>query len=140
MTVVDLTNVGDETKGCAEIVVLEVLFTHSMPGQSFTIEYVDGVSRGPRRRSVRSRYPLIPPQRHKSGYRRTSPSGHFRTHAPHKAKPFYGISYTANSSAIPRSDARCRTGSRLLVLRIDEEPGCSTTGPVAKIEREAARP
>jgi hypothetical protein len=53
---------------------------------------------------------------------------------------FYGISYTTSSSAIPRSDARRRTGSRLLVLRIDEEPGCSTTGPVAKIEREAARP
>jgi hypothetical protein len=55
-------------------------------------------------------------------------------------RSFYGISYTTSSSAIPRSDARCRTGSRLLVLRIHEEPGCSTTGPVAKIEREAARP
>ena len=55
-------------------------------------------------------------------------------------RSFYGISYTTSSSAIPRSDARCRTGSRLLVLRIDEEPGCSTTGPVAKIERVAARP
>jgi hypothetical protein len=55
-------------------------------------------------------------------------------------RSIYGISYTTSSFAIPRSDARCRTGSRLLLLRIDEEPGCSTTGPVAKIEREAARP
>jgi len=43
-TVVDLINRGDKTKSYAEIVALEVLFTRSMPGQSFwilTVDYVD---------------------------------------------------------------------------------------------------
>jgi len=43
VTVVDLINVGDDTTGYAEIVALEVLFTRSMPGQSFTVDYVDGI-------------------------------------------------------------------------------------------------
>ena len=46
MTVVDLINVGDEARGYAEIVALEVLFTESMPGQSFwilTVDYVNGM-------------------------------------------------------------------------------------------------
>lgn len=46
MTVVDLINVGDRTKGYAEIVALEVLFTEVIPGQSFwilTLDYEDGM-------------------------------------------------------------------------------------------------
>jgi hypothetical protein len=48
MTVVDLVNVGDKTRGFAEIVALEVLFTQSMPDQSFwilTVDYVDGTKK-----------------------------------------------------------------------------------------------
>jgi len=41
MTVVDLINVGDKTRGYAEIVALEVLFTESIPDQSFWILAVD---------------------------------------------------------------------------------------------------
>src|SRR5713101_5336990 len=49
----------------------------------------------------------------------------------------YGISYTMNSSAMPRSEARLGSGLSPLVSRIDEDCGCSTTGSVAKIERDA---
>jgi hypothetical protein len=43
MTVVDLINVGDEAKGYAEIVALEVLFTQTTPSQSFlAVDYADG--------------------------------------------------------------------------------------------------
>jgi len=46
MTVVDLINVGDKTRGYADIVALEVLFTQAAPGQLFwvlTVDYVDGM-------------------------------------------------------------------------------------------------
>jgi len=43
MALVDRINVGDETSGYAEIVAIEVLFTRSMPGQSFMVDYVDGM-------------------------------------------------------------------------------------------------
>lgn len=46
MTVVDLINVGNKVRGFAEIVALEILFTESMPDQSFwilTVDYVDGM-------------------------------------------------------------------------------------------------
>ena len=43
MTVVDLINVGDKTRGYAEIVALEILFTQSSPGQTFWILTVDYV-------------------------------------------------------------------------------------------------
>jgi hypothetical protein len=42
-TVVDLINIGDEARGYAEIVALEVLFTRSKPGQSFQVFTVDYV-------------------------------------------------------------------------------------------------
>jgi hypothetical protein len=40
-TVVDLINVGDEAKGYAEIVALEILFTQTLPDQSFCVLAVD---------------------------------------------------------------------------------------------------
>jgi hypothetical protein len=46
MTVVDLINVGDKTRGYADIVALEVLFTEAVPGQLFwilTVDFVDGM-------------------------------------------------------------------------------------------------
>jgi hypothetical protein len=52
----------------------------------------------------------------------------------------YGISYTTSSSAMPRSNVSCRTGSSPIVLRIDDEPGYSTTGLVAQILCDAASP
>ncbi len=45
-----------------------------------------------------------------------------------------------NSSAMPRSAARCGSGFSPLVSRIDEDCGCSTTGSLAKIDRDAASP
>jgi hypothetical protein len=45
LTVVDLINVGDKTKGFADIGALEVQFTQVNPGQRFlilTIKYEDG--------------------------------------------------------------------------------------------------
>jgi hypothetical protein len=42
MTTVELINVGDGAKGYVEIVALEVLFTRSMPSQSFTLDCVGG--------------------------------------------------------------------------------------------------
>jgi hypothetical protein len=44
ITVVDLINVGDETSGYADVDALEVLFTKSMPDQSFWIVTVDYVN------------------------------------------------------------------------------------------------
>jgi hypothetical protein len=44
MTVVELINVGEKTKGYANIVALDVLFTQAAPGQLFwvlTVDYVD---------------------------------------------------------------------------------------------------
>jgi hypothetical protein len=46
MTVIDLINVGDETRGYADVVALEVLFTKSMSDQSFwivTVDYTNGM-------------------------------------------------------------------------------------------------
>lgn len=46
MTVVELINVGEKTKGYANIVALDVLFTQAAPGQLFwvlTVDYVDGM-------------------------------------------------------------------------------------------------
>jgi hypothetical protein len=37
LTVVDLINPGDETRGYAEIVALEIAFTQSAPGQVFRV-------------------------------------------------------------------------------------------------------
>jgi hypothetical protein len=37
LTMVDLINPGDETRGYAEIVALEIAFTQSVPGQVFRI-------------------------------------------------------------------------------------------------------
>jgi uncharacterized protein (TIGR02117 family) len=51
-----------------------------------------------------------------------------------------GISYTANSSAIPRNARLCATGLSPLVSSKLDDWGCLTTGPVARIERESARP
>jgi len=45
LAVVDLINVGDKTKGFADITALEVQFTQVNPGQRFlilTIKYEDG--------------------------------------------------------------------------------------------------
>lgn len=45
-TIVDLINVGSKTNGYADIVALEVLFTRSLPDQSFQvilIDYADGM-------------------------------------------------------------------------------------------------
>ena len=47
MTVIDLTNLGSEANGYADVVALEVLFTRSMPDQSFqvfTVDNVDGMN------------------------------------------------------------------------------------------------
>ncbi|KOY06113.1 hypothetical protein ACVILJ_006215 [Bradyrhizobium diazoefficiens] len=41
LTVVDLINVGDEAKGYAEIVALEILFTQTALGQSYQVFAVD---------------------------------------------------------------------------------------------------
>lgn len=41
LTVVDLINVGDEMKGYAEIVALEILFTQTTLGQSYQVFAVD---------------------------------------------------------------------------------------------------
>ena len=41
LTVVDLINAGDEAKGYAEIVALEILFTQRMPDQFYQIFAVD---------------------------------------------------------------------------------------------------
>jgi hypothetical protein len=41
LTVVDLINVGDDTKGYAEIVALEILFTQMASGQSYQVFAVD---------------------------------------------------------------------------------------------------
>ncbi|UPK35148.1 hypothetical protein IVB18_45455 [Bradyrhizobium sp. 186] len=41
LTAVDLINVGDETKGYAEIVALEIAFTHTTPGQFYQVFAVD---------------------------------------------------------------------------------------------------
>jgi hypothetical protein len=46
MTVVDLINVGNNVRGYADIVALEVRFTQAAPGQTFwvlTVDYVDGM-------------------------------------------------------------------------------------------------
>jgi hypothetical protein len=46
MTVVELINVGEKTKGYANIVALDVLFTQAAPGQLFwvlAVDYVDGM-------------------------------------------------------------------------------------------------
>lgn len=40
LTVVDLINAGDQ-KGDAEIVAVEILFTQTMPGQSYQVFAVD---------------------------------------------------------------------------------------------------
>lgn len=37
LTVVDLINLGDETRGYAEIVAIEIAFTQSIPGQVFRV-------------------------------------------------------------------------------------------------------
>lgn len=37
LTVVDLINPGDETRGYAEIVAIEIAFTQSIPGQIFRV-------------------------------------------------------------------------------------------------------
>ncbi|WP_128934002.1 hypothetical protein [Bradyrhizobium zhanjiangense] len=41
LTVVDLINVGDETRGYAEIVALEIVFTQTSPGQYYQVFAVD---------------------------------------------------------------------------------------------------
>jgi len=41
LTVVDLINVGDDNKGYAEIVALEILFTQTMPGQFYEVFAAD---------------------------------------------------------------------------------------------------
>jgi hypothetical protein len=41
LTVVDLINVGDEATGYAEIISVEILFTQTMPNQSFQVFAVD---------------------------------------------------------------------------------------------------
>jgi hypothetical protein len=43
MTVIDLVNIGDKAKGYPDIVALEMLYTESMPDQSFQIFTVDSV-------------------------------------------------------------------------------------------------
>jgi hypothetical protein len=45
MTVVDLINPGDETRGYSEIVALEIAFTQTTPGQSYQVYAVDAESR-----------------------------------------------------------------------------------------------
>lgn len=45
MTVVDLINPGDKTRGYAEIVALEIFFTQAIPEQSYQVYAVDA---GPR--------------------------------------------------------------------------------------------
>ncbi|MBR0986062.1 hypothetical protein [Bradyrhizobium liaoningense] len=37
LTVVDLINPGDETRGYAEIFAIEIAFTQSAPGQTFRV-------------------------------------------------------------------------------------------------------
>lgn len=41
LTVLDLINVGDEAKGYAEIVALEIVFTQTAPGQDYQVFAVD---------------------------------------------------------------------------------------------------
>ena len=41
LTVVDLINAGDESTGYTEIISLEILFTQTMPNQSFQVFSVD---------------------------------------------------------------------------------------------------
>ncbi|MGL3109168.1 hypothetical protein [Bradyrhizobium sp. BR 1432] len=41
LTVVDLINVGDDTRGYAEIVALEIVFTQTTPGQYYQVFAVD---------------------------------------------------------------------------------------------------
>ncbi|MGY3036154.1 hypothetical protein ACVIIV_005324 [Bradyrhizobium sp. USDA 4354] len=40
-TVVDLINVGDEANGYGEVVVLEIVFTQTTPGQYYQVFAVD---------------------------------------------------------------------------------------------------
>lgn len=42
MTVVDLTNAGDDNSGYADIVALEILLTQTMPGQFYEVFAVEG--------------------------------------------------------------------------------------------------
>lgn len=42
LTVVDLINFGDEAKGYAEIVALDIVFTEALPGQYYQVSAVDG--------------------------------------------------------------------------------------------------
>jgi hypothetical protein len=37
LTVVDLINVGNDSSGYADIVAIEILFTHTMPGQFYEV-------------------------------------------------------------------------------------------------------
>lgn len=41
LTVVDLINVGNDSRGYADIVALEILFTQTMPGQFYEVSAVD---------------------------------------------------------------------------------------------------
>ncbi|SEN82205.1 hypothetical protein [Bradyrhizobium sp. OK095] len=45
LTVVDLINVGDEAKGYAEIVALEIVLTQTAPGQYYQVFAVDHIDR-----------------------------------------------------------------------------------------------
>ena len=45
LTVVDLINPGDEMRGYAEIVALEIFFTQTTPGQSYQVYAVDAETR-----------------------------------------------------------------------------------------------
>jgi hypothetical protein len=63
-----------------------------------------------------------------------------RPAAADRARPPQGISYTVSSSPIPRSERGRPAGSSPALPSSREAPGCPTTGPLARMQGEAARP